>query len=67
MRKFVDGELNSLEFAQEFLDRLLADKEKANSLLDDFCFSLLVTKNSISYQKYSVAFLNYLFLLVLDD
>lgn len=36
MRKFVGGELNALEFAQEFSDRLLADREKANNLLEDF-------------------------------
>lgn len=36
MRKFVGGELNALEFAQEFLDRLLADREEANNLLEDF-------------------------------
>ena len=36
MRKFVDGELNALEFAQEFSDRLLADREKANDLAEDF-------------------------------
>ena len=36
MRKFVGGELNALEFAQEFSDRLLADREEANNLLEDF-------------------------------
>ncbi len=36
MRKFVGGELNALEFAQEFLDRLLADREEANNLVEDF-------------------------------
>ena len=36
MQKFVGGELNALEFAQEFSDRLLADKEKANDLVEDF-------------------------------
>ena len=36
MRKFVGGELNALEFAQEFSDRLLADKEEANNLVEDF-------------------------------
>jgi len=36
MQKFVSGELNTLEFAQEFSDRLLADKEKANNLVEDF-------------------------------
>nr|YP_010283323.1 hypothetical protein MKU01_pgp051 [Psammodictyon constrictum]ULD16442.1 hypothetical protein [Psammodictyon constrictum] len=36
MRKFVGGELNVLEFAQEFSDRLLADREEANNLLEDF-------------------------------
>ena len=36
MEKFVDGELNALEFAQEFSDRLLADREEANNLVEDF-------------------------------
>ena len=36
MRKFVGGELNALEFAQEFSDRLLVDREEANNLLEDF-------------------------------
>lgn len=36
MRKFVGGELNALEFAQEFSDRLLADREEANNLVEDF-------------------------------
>lgn len=36
IRKFVGGELNALEFAQEFSDRLLADREEANNLLEDF-------------------------------
>lgn len=36
MRKFVGGELNTLEFAQEFSDRLLADREEANHLVEDF-------------------------------
>ena len=36
MWKFVGGELNALEFTQEFLDRLLADREEANNLLEDF-------------------------------
>ena len=36
MWKFVGGELNVLEFAQEFSDRLLADREEANNLLEDF-------------------------------
>jgi hypothetical protein len=36
MQKFVGGELNALEFAQEFSDRLLADREEANNLLEDF-------------------------------
>ena len=36
MRKFIGGELNALEFAQEFSDRLLADREEANNLLEDF-------------------------------
>ncbi len=36
MGKFVGGELNALEFAQEFSDRLLADREEANNLLEDF-------------------------------
>ena len=35
MRKFVSGELNALEFAEEFSDRLLADREKANNLVED--------------------------------
>ena len=36
MRKYIGGELNALEFAQEFSDRLLADREEANNLLEDF-------------------------------
>lgn len=36
MQKFVDGELNALEFAEEFSDRLLADREKAKDLVEDF-------------------------------
>lgn len=36
MQKFVGGELNALKFAQEFSDRLLADREEANNLLEDF-------------------------------
>lgn len=36
MQKFVSSELNALEFAQEFSDRLLADREEANNLLEDF-------------------------------
>ena len=36
MRKFVGSELNALEFAEEFSDRLLADREKANNLVKDF-------------------------------
>lgn len=36
MQKFAGGELNALEFAQEFSDRLLADREAANNLLEDF-------------------------------
>ena len=36
MGKFVGGELNALEFAQEFSDRLLADREEANNLVEDF-------------------------------
>ena len=35
MRKFVGGKLNALEFAQEFSDRLLADRERANNLVED--------------------------------
>lgn len=36
MQKFVSGKLNTLEFAEEFLDRLLADRKKANDLVEDF-------------------------------
>lgn len=36
MRKFVGGELNALEFAQEFSDRLLKEREEANNLHEDF-------------------------------
>ena len=35
MREFVNGELNVLEFAEKFSDHLLADKEKANNLVED--------------------------------
>jgi len=46
MRKFVSGELNALEFAQEFSDRLLADKQKANNLLEDFQKQVDIELNS---------------------
>ena len=36
MQKLVDGESNALEFAQEFSDRLLLDKQKANNLVEDY-------------------------------
>ena len=36
MQKFVSGELNALEFVQEFSDQLLADSEEANNLVKDF-------------------------------
>lgn len=35
MQKFVVGELNALDFAQIFSDRLLGEKEKSNILLKD--------------------------------
>ena len=36
MLKLIDGEFNALEFAEEFSDRLLADRKQANDLLKDF-------------------------------
>lgn len=36
MRKFIGGELNALEVAQEFSDRLPADREEVKNLLEDF-------------------------------
>jgi len=36
MQKFVSGKLNALEFAQEFSDRLLADREKGDNLTKNF-------------------------------
>lgn len=36
VQKFVVGEVNALEFAEEFSDRLLAEKAESNILLEDF-------------------------------
>ena len=36
MRKFSDGELNALEFAQEISERILEDREEASNLVEDF-------------------------------
>ena len=36
MEKFINGEVNALEFAQDFSDKLLLDKEKSEKLLENF-------------------------------
>ena len=50
MRKFVDGELNALEFAQEFSDQLLADREEANDLLENFRKQANIELNPNSFE-----------------
>lgn len=50
MQKFVVGELNGLEFAQEFSDRLLAEKAKSNILHKDFKKQADIELNSKSFQ-----------------
>jgi hypothetical protein len=52
MRKFVGGELNALEFAQEFSDRLLADREESNNLLEDFQKQANIELNPKSFQVF---------------
>jgi hypothetical protein len=58
MQKFVGGELNALEFAQEFWDRLLADKEKANNLLEDYQkqANIEVNPNIFEFSKIILSF-----------
>lgn len=50
MQKFVVGELNALEFAQQFWDRLLAEKEESNILLKDFKKQVDIELNPKSFQ-----------------
>ena len=50
MQKFVTGELSSLEFAEEFSDRLLAQKAEANNLLKDFQKQANIELNPKSFQ-----------------
>ena len=50
MQKFVVGELNALEFAQEFSDRLLAEKAESNILLEDFLKQADIELNAKSFQ-----------------
>ena len=50
MQKFVVGELNALEFAQEFSDRLLAEKAESNILLEDFQKQADIELNPKSFQ-----------------
>jgi hypothetical protein len=50
MQKFVGGELNALEFAQEFSDRLLAEKAESNILLEDFQKQADIELNPKSFQ-----------------
>jgi len=50
MQKFVTAELSSLEFAEEFSDRLLAQKAEANNLLKDFQKQANIELNPKSFQ-----------------
>ena len=54
MQKFVVGELNALEFAQEFSDRLLAEKAESNILLEDFQKQADIELNPKSFQFYKI-------------
>ena len=58
MQKFVGGKLNALEFAEEFSDRLLADREKANNLVKDFQKQANIELNSniFEFSKIILAF-----------
>lgn len=62
MQKFVVGELNALEFAKEFLDRLLAQKAELNILLEDFQKQADIELNPKSFQ-FSKIILNFELLL----
>ena len=62
MQKFVVGELNALEFAQEFSDRLLAEKAESNTLLEDFQKQADIELNPKSFQ-FSKIILNFELLL----
>lgn len=50
MQKFVIGEWNALEFAEEFSDRLFAEREESNILLKDFQKQADIELNSKSLQ-----------------
>jgi len=50
MEKFGGDELNALEFAQEFLDRLPAEKAESNILLEDFQKQTDIELNPKSFQ-----------------
>ena len=50
MQKFVVGELNALEFAEEFSDRLLAEQVKSKRLSTDFKQQADIELNSKSFQ-----------------
>lgn len=54
IQKFVGGELN----AQEFWDRLLADQEKANNLLEDFQkqANIEINPNGFEFSKIILSF-----------
>jgi hypothetical protein len=58
MQKFVMGELNALEFDEEFSDRLLAEKEESNILLNDFQKQANIELNPKSFQ-FSKIILNF--------
>ena len=45
MQKFVDGDSTALESAQQFLDRLLANRENTNDLVIDFQKQLNIELN----------------------
>lgn len=62
MQKFVVGELSALEFAQEFSDRLLAEKAELNILLEDFQKQADIELNPKSFQ-FSKIILNFELLL----
>lgn len=50
MIQFVDGELNALEFARIFYDRLLNEKEIADNLVNDFKKQAIVELDPKSFQ-----------------
>ena len=58
MQKFVGGESNALEFAQEFSDRLLADEEKVDNLLKNFRKQANIELNPNIFE-FSNIFLNF--------